>query len=287
MIGRTPTRVLLAVAVVASTPKLSRVAALQTPRGSPAMIAELAKKSTPRLANGRPDLNGTWDRLSWVESVQPRQLGGGSLCIIGCPPAPATASQPEPLWPGAQPNFPKYKPEFLGRVKDLDEHQVQFDPVLRCHAPGVPRIGPPGKIIHTAREAVFLYDDVSGAFFRIVPTDTPAHRKELPASYLGDAIGRWDGDTLVVETVNFNDETWLTDNGAFHTKDLKVVERLHRIGDTIQYEATATDPAVLAESWSARSQTLWLTDQELEEPARCEDRDREHIVDGSHHENPR
>ena len=92
------------------------------------------------------------------------------------------------------------------------------------------------------------------------------------------------GDSL---TVNFNEETWLSDNGAFHTKDLKVIERLRRVGDTVQYEATAYDPAVLAEPWKERTQTLWLTDREIEESPRCEDRDLDLIKDGSHHDNPR
>jgi hypothetical protein len=107
----------------------------------------------------------------------------------------------------------------------------------------VPRIGPPAKIIQNAREVVFLYDDVNGAFFRIIPTDGRPHRKDVPASYLGDAVGRFEGDTLIVETVGFNEDTWLTDNGAFHTKDLKVVERFRRVGDTIEWRATVNDPS--------------------------------------------
>ena len=66
-----------------------------------------------------------------------------------------------------------------------------------------------------------------------------------------------------------------------------MIERLRRVGDTIQYQATAQDPAVLAEAWTLPPQTLWITDREMEEPARCEDRDLEHIVDGTHHTNPR
>ena len=91
----------------------------------------------------------------------------------------------------------------------------------------------------------------------------------------------------MVETVNFTDETWLTDNGAFHTKDLKVVERLRRVGDTIQYQAVAHDPAVLAEPWVMRPRELSRSTVELEESPRCEERDLEHMVDGSSHENPR
>ena len=296
MTHRFPIGCLLVAAVVA----VSSPAAAQGPRMTAERLAELAKKATPHLADGKSDLNGTWDHLGGIEFVRPQNLDNGSVCVVGCPPAAAAgaggagaraggagarAGGP-PAAPPA-PNFPKYKQEFLAQVKDLSERQVEVDTALQCQPPGVPRIGPPAKIVQTAREVLFLYDDVNGSFFRIIPTDGRAHRKDLPASYLGDAIGRYEGDTLVVETVNFNEETWLSDNGAFHTKDLKVIERLRRVGDTVQYEATAYDPAVLVEPWKERTQTLWLTDREIEESPRCEDRDLDLIKDGSHHDNPR
>jgi len=286
--------------VVAAVVAMSAPAAAQGPRMTAERLAELAKKATPHLADGKSDLNGTWDHLGGIEFVRPQNLDNGSVCVVGCPPAAAAgaggagarageagarAGGP-PAAPPA-PNFPKYKQEVLAKVKDLSERQVEVDTALQCQPPGVPRIGPPAKIVQTAREVLFLYDDVNGSFFRIIPTDGRARRKDLPASYLGDAIGRYEGDTLVVETVNFNEETWLSDNGAFHTKDLKVVERLRRVGDTLQYEATASDPSVLVEPWKERTQTLWLTDREIEESPRCEDRDLDLIKDGSHHDNPR
>ena len=286
--------------VVAAVVAMSAPAAAQGPRMTAERLAELAKKATPHLADGKSDLNGTWDHLGGIEFVRPQNLDNGSVCVVGCPPAAAAgaggagaraggagarAGGPPAALPA--PNFPKYKQEFQAKVKDLSERQVEIDTALQCQPPGVPRIGPPAKIVQTAREVLFLYDDVNGSFFRIIPTDGRAHRKDLPASYLGDAIGRYEGDTLVVETVNFNEETWLSDNGAFHTKDLKVVERLRRVGDTLQYEATASDPSVLVEPWKERTQTLWLTDREIEESPRCEDRDLDLIKDGSHHDNPR
>jgi hypothetical protein len=286
--------------VVAAVVAVSAPAAAQGPRMTAERLAELAKKATPHLADGKSDLNGTWDHLGGIEFVRPQNLNNGSVCVVGCPPAAAAgaggagaraggagARAGGPAAAPPAPNFPKYKQEFLAKVKDLSERQVEVDTALQCQPPGVPRIGPPAKIIQTAREVLFLYDDVNGSFFRIIPTDGRAHRKDLPASYLGDAIGRYEGDTLVVETVNFNEETWLSDNGAFHTKDLKVIERVRRVGDTVQYEATAYDPAVLVEPWKERTQTLWLTDREIEESPRCEDRDLDLIKDGSHHDNPR
>lgn len=285
-----------ALALALAAPPLS--AQRQPARGSPELLAALAAKPTPRLAD-RPDLNGTWDHLGGIEFVRPVTLPDGSVCVAGCTPpdgragGAGRAGGSRPAAAGWVPkgstltNFPPYRPELRAKVQDLHDRQVETDTVLQCQAPGVPRIGPPHKIVQTAREVVFLYDDVSGGFFRIVPIDGRPHRAGVPRSYLGDAVGRFEGDTLVVETVNFNAETWLTDDGAFHTADLRVVERLRRVGDTIEYEAIAYDPAVLTGPWTARRQTIWLTDRELEEPVRCEDRDLPHIVDGSHHDNPR
>jgi hypothetical protein len=261
-------------------------------RGSPEQLKALASRPTPHLPDGRPDLNATWDHLGGIEFVRVRDevpAENESVCVFGCAPAPGerrAASGPPPAGPEG-PGFPKYKPEFLARVTDLKNRQVQMDTLLQCAPPGVPRIGPPTKIVQNDREVVFLYDDVNGAFFRTIPTDGRGHRRDLEPSFLGDAIGRYEGDTLIVETRNFNDETWLTDNGAFHTTNLKVTERLQRVGDTILYEAIAEDPDVLAEPFALRPMTLWVAAEEIAEPARCDDRDLAHMVDGSYHSNPR
>jgi hypothetical protein len=134
---------------------------------------------------------------------------------------------------------------------------------------------------------VFLYDDVSGNFFRIVPTDGRAHRTDTEPTFLGDAVGRWEGDTLVVETVAFNEDTWLTDDGAFHTADLRVVETLKRTADSLEWTATVHDPKVLAAPWELRPRTAKLTTDELIEAPPCIDRDLDHMVDDTHHPNPR
>jgi len=286
---------LLLVAIAASYVVSPSVTA-QTPERS----APNGAAATPRLPDGRPDLNGTWIPEGGGRGQTAVKLPDGSVCVTNCadllPPAPAAAGQRgagAPAAPGrggpgggGAPNFPKYKPEYLAKVKELNDTQVKVDTLLQCQPPGVPRIGPPDKIVQTAREVVFLYDDGNGAFFRIIPTDGRGHRPSW-ASYLGDAIGKWEGDTLVVETIDFNVETWLADNGAFHTKDLKVVERLRRTGDKLEYRVTSHDPAVLAEPWEGRVRNLQLTDQELDEPVRCEDRDLAHMVDNSHHGNAR
>ena len=100
-------------------------------------------------------------------------------------------------------------------------------------------------------------------------------------------MGYWEGDTLVVETTNFNEDTWLTDDGTFHTTDLRVVERLWRESDTLNYQATAFDPAVLAEPWEKQVRVATLDDRELLPAPPCIERDLDLIIDGSHHDNRR
>lgn len=266
--------------VIASFPDRSMAAEAARPGAA-------ASAQLPRLPDGRPDFNGSWDNGSGYDFIRPQTGEDGSICISGCAPTPAAASSGGQPAPRMAPDRPKYRPEHVARVKELEERQVEFDPVLRCKSPGLPRIGPPDKIVQRSREVVFLYDDVSGSFWRIIPTDGRPHRDDVDESYLGNAVGRWEGDALVIETIGFNDDTWLTDDGAFHTRNLRVVERLTRDGNTMQWQATAHDPEVLAEPWVLRPRKMTLMSAELQEPVPCVEQDLKHVVDGTHHDNPR
>ncbi len=240
-------------------------------------LAAAADDAAPRAPDGHPDLSGTWDNGAGIDFVAPVHIGA-SICVRGC------AQNPQPTQRGDRPT---YRPEFVAKVRDLEERQVEEDTVLRCVAPGLPRIGPPDKIVQTSAEIIFLYDDYAGNFFRIVPVDGRPHRTDVEPGYLGDAIGWWEDDTLVVETVNFNDQTWLTDDGSFHTTDLRVIERISRDGETLEWLATAYDPEVLQEPWALRPRIAHRTDQEIVEAPPCIERDIAHMVDGTHHDNVR
>ena len=240
-------------------------------------VAPTTAAEAPRTSDGHPDLSGTWDNGSGIDFVE-AVVDGDSVCLRGC------ATGPRPTQSGDRPN---YKPEYMEKVADLDERQIEEDTVLRCFSPGLPRIGPPDKIVQTPNEIVFLYDDFSGNYFRIVPMDGRPHRTDVEPGFLGDAIGWWEDDTLVVETINFNDDTWLTDDGSFHTTDQKVIERISRDGDTLQWLATAHDPEILAEPWQLRPRIARLTDDEILEAPPCIDRDLDHIVENIHHDNVR
>ena len=94
-------------------------------------------------------------------------------------------------------------------------------------------------------------------------------------------MGHWEGDTLVVETTGFTDESWLSKSGYFHGFDLKVTERLTRKGDTILYQVTVEDPEVLTRPWVMYPTTMRLNSDPgayIEEALPCEERDRQDMV---------
>jgi hypothetical protein len=238
--------------------------------------AATASAATPKLADGHPDLNGQWyHRIGPpVAQLKPGQSYDAAIA------KPIGIAQ---FNPGKAP----YKPEHLAKVKDLDERQVQVDPAWYCQPPGVPRVGPPQKIVQTAKELVFLYDDLNGNFFRVVRMNAP-HRTDIEASAHGDSVGRWEGDTLVVDVTNLDETTWLSDNGLFHSDKTHVIERLRREGDILHYDVTVEDPVVFTEPWKQRSRDLKLMkDYEIEEAPYCSERDASHLQDLSHHGNLR
>ena len=235
-------------------------------------------RPTPRTADGRPDLSGMWYRR--VAGPLTQRVGKSIVLVPGGAASQATGRY--------NPGEPKYKPEFLAKVKELKDDQINVDPAFRCGPPGVPRIGPPQRIFQTPREIVILYDDLNGNFYRVIPIDGRKHRTGIEPSAHGDSIGRWEGDTLVIDVRNILEDTWLGDNGLFHTADLKVTERLTRRGDTLTWEAIVEDPAVLAEPWKVTPRTLALVaGTEIEEAAFCEDRGVADRVTKDYHGNVR
>jgi hypothetical protein len=126
---------------------------------------------------------------------------------------------------------------------------------------------------------VFLHENQNA--FRWIPTNGRSHHPERDATYKGDSVAHWEGDSLVVETTNFNEDTWLGWPGYFHSDQLRVVEKLTRRGDVIRYEVTVDDPVVLQRPWVWNPRDVRLnTDKNAafwEDPP-CDDQDLEHIV---------
>lgn len=240
-----------------------------------------ASKPTPHTADGHPDLNGVWHHFFGIGTIQ---KVGDSFTVGGAFSPQNGALYNTPLGDSK----PPYKAAAAEKVKTLDTNQVKEDPALHCMPPGVPRIGPPHQIVQTPKQVVFLYADSTGNQWRVIPLDGRPHSTdpETVATYNGDSVGHWDGDTLVVDVTRLTDETWLGDNGLFHSRRLHVTERLKRVGETIQYQVTMEDPDVFEKPWTL-SRTLTLQPDALEEAAPCVDNDAGHYVTKEHHDNTR
>ena len=184
-------------------------------------------------------------------------------------------------------NKPLYKPEHWDKVQQLDMNTNKEDPLFICQPLGIPRVGPPVRILQTASDVVFLYMG-SGASsqpadYRIIPTDGRPHDpvRSQDVYFYGHSIGRWDGDTLVVDSVAFNDLTWLDRGGFFHSDKMRVTERFRREGNVLHYDVTVEDPDVLLEPWVIPTRQLRLNTNPnayLPEGQPCRDYDRENMV---------
>ncbi len=143
-------------------------------------------------------------------------------------------------------------------------------------------VGAVAQIVQSPKFVVMLTETYHG--FQIIPTDGRPHRDTVPPSYRGDAVARWDGDTLVVDKTNFTDSNWISAEGrvSFHSDVLHLVERYRRVNaNTLEIEATLTDPKVLTAPWVVPKQTLVLApfDQIME--LACSGAESEALVDAA------
>ncbi len=207
-----------------------------------------AKPPVPRTADGKPDLSGVWK-------------GGGASGLafaIGSdnakaarPSDSAVAAAPAAVVPSRV--VPPYQDWMLPKLKELRDRRNIDDPQARCLLVGVPRITNeplPIKIIQTKDEITFLYETFHA--FRVIPTDGRKHADDIDPSFLGDSVAHWEGDTLVVDVIGFNDKTWIGAAGAtLHSEALHVIERYKRVDyDTITYDVTIDDPKAFTKTWS-------------------------------------
>ena len=212
---------------------------------------------TPRLANGKPDLTGSWTGNNkffiWRygnRRCAPTQLEGCSTTWNQTVDFEFEAAS------RFGPNRPLYKPEHWDEVIYLDMWTNRYDPIMTCAPMGIPRQGAPGRIYHTERDITLLYGsggDGGGGYpdFRVIATDGREvnDRQLIQTKYTGTSVGRWEGDTLVIESAGFTPETWLARGGFFHSESMKVTEKFTRQGNQILYEAIVEDPEVLLQPW--------------------------------------
>jgi hypothetical protein len=166
-------------------------------------------------------------------------------------------------------NLPAYRPELLAKTQELYKNGAAEDKVVRCGQPGLPRVGAPQKIVQTPTQLVFLYADGSGMAWRVIPVDGRKHRDHIDPSYYGDSVGHWEGDTLVVDTRNFIEDTWFGEYGYFHSDALRVIEHIRRDGDALSWQVTVEDPNVLTRPWIKDAVVMKPAPDPIEEPPVC------------------
>jgi hypothetical protein len=196
------------------------------------------------------NLNGVWT------SVTPPGTGGRWAIDTFSEKLPALTA-----W--GQARFNASKPQRGPRGVAVSETD---DLVYQCYPPGVPRIylHPfPFEIVQTPGRVmmVFEYDHLVRQIF----TDGRAHRDDLPPSWMGDSIGKWDGNTLVVDTNGFNDRTWIDRIAVPHSEEMRVIERMHlNAAGYLQIDMRVEDPKALAAPWEFTryfKKTDWTIDE--------------------------
>jgi len=246
-------------------------------------VVTAAASLAAQTSNGHPDLSGTWLFSIDLPPIALKRQTNGSTSVKGIDASgrrPATGNVA-----GALPYTaaPVYKPEFRAKVKDLLDHESKTDQVFYCGRPGVPRIGPPRRIIQLPNEVVFLYEDISGDPYRLIPTDGRPHKTDGNPSYYGDSVGRWDGNVLVIDVTNFVEDTWFGEDGYFHSDAMHVTERFWRNGANLVYQVTVEDPKVLTAPWTMAPRVVKPSTDPLEESPRCVEADSKLLVNDDHH----
>jgi hypothetical protein len=258
--------------------------------GAPAAAArqgEGAQVATPRRPNGHPDFTGIWVQTRRRGDVAPAGLDAGTgsfnQVLRNRTNNPVDFERDSGVRQRAVPrdSKPWYKPEYWDRVQfnDTHGHSLQApDPEFQCMPGGVPRAGMPQEILQTDRHMVFLYPLHIRRIYIDGRPSPPV--EQWIGTWFGHSVGRWEGDTLVITTVDFNGLEWLGWPGWFTSPDKKVTERMRRVGNTLEWQATVEDP-ILLKPWNTGMQRRQLnTDPfaEIEEPLPCVEKDLQHMV---------
>jgi hypothetical protein len=212
------------------------LAVLYAPAAAGQAATGASSYTPPRTAFGHPDLQGVWQVMN--TAAWDIQDHNASLSV------PAGKGVVEG-------NDIPYQPWALDKKRQNYENRAQLDPEARCLLSGVPRITYmpyPFQIVQQADKINILYE-YNHTLRHIYMNGNP-HPEGPIEWWMGDSRGRWDGNTLVVDTIHFTAETWLDRAGNFHSEELHVVERFTRTGpDHILYEVTLEDPKVFTRPW--------------------------------------
>jgi hypothetical protein len=197
-----------------------------------------------RAANApAPDISGVWRRSRRPPDKARQYTLGEILGSIGEIP---------PMTPWAMAKFKANKPN--GGTNGVPWGETN-DPQAQCFPPGVPRVystrlGAPFEIMQVPGKVVMIFEYDHSV--REIFTDGRQHPQDLNPTWMGDAIGKWEGNTLVVDTVGFNDKSWLDAAGHPHSEDLHLVERIGRPShDAMTDDITFNDPKAYTKPWVA------------------------------------
>ena len=225
-----------ALAAILSFPVAS-FAQAEVTKSKPSKNMEAAPTAAPHPAH---DLSGMYE--FFVRGIPDQGLYG------------SPSATPPTMTPWAQERYDKAMPGY-GPKATVESN----DPILRCNPSGVPRIlvwPQPFEIVQTA-DRVFMFFEHERVW-RQIWIDGRSHPKDLEATWMGDSIGKWDGDTFIVDTVGLNEKSWLDSFGHPHSEELHVIERYRRPNPnslTLQY--SVDDPK--AYKWPWRSDTKIYT----------------------------
>jgi hypothetical protein len=200
-----------------------------------ATATDAVAQTMPRTSDGKPDMSGIWQAVnSAAWNILPHPAEDGVPAGLGV----------------VDGNEIPYRPEAAAKQRTNFANRATLDPETKCWLPGVPRatyMGFPFQIVQTPAQVSILYE--YGHATRNIFMNSP-HPKGPIEFWMGDSRATWDGDTLVVDVVHFNDQTWFDRAGNHHSEQLHVVERYTPIDrDHINYEVTIEDPKVFTRSW--------------------------------------
>ena len=202
------------------------------------------RTAAPRTSYDKPDFTGIWQAMNTANwDLQAHEARRGPVIALG-------AAFSIPGGPGVvEGNEIPYLPAAAAKKKENAENWLTRDPELKCFMPGVPRMmymPYPFQIIE-GRDAILMASEFASAS-RTIRMNTK--EKSPNDAWMGWSVGRWDGDTLVIDVTDQIDQTWFDRAGNFHSDALHVVERYTPIDrNTISYEATMEDPKVFARPW--------------------------------------
>src|SRR5438094_7491828 len=223
-----------------------------------------AQNGVPRASDGQPYLSGVWRGGTNVPGTWEQANSGVGVGGSGTNPdvQPILSSADRGNREGAP-----YQDWAAKKVLESFNNRAIDDPTARCLPAGVPRavmLGLfPQKFVQTPKEIIVLYEYMN--VFRTIPLNAK-HPDDILPGYMGDSVGRWEGDTLVVDVIGFNDRTWLAGAGTFHTEALHVTERYTRVNkDQINYDVTMEDPNVFTKPWTLHSTLMLRQGTRLEE----------------------